>query len=567
MELDLRQILRFVRRWWWLLLLAPVLSGLSAGYVESQRDPLGSTPVYTANATLLINPVQGTGRLTYRAETYAGLALTDPVLLPVIADLDLPFTVPELKEMITVFPVLDTELLTVSVTGTEPERTAAIANAVAATFVEFMGAQGAEVAGRTSASLEDQRTDVQGEIDALRRQIRELEQSDQSDDVTESDRITALRADLEQRQQELAQLEDDLAQVNSNAAAAQPQVSMIEEASVPASADARNGGPPTVLLAAIAGLLVAVAALVIIEFLDTSVRFSTDIATLVGAPVLTTIPKLRRLRIPTERLFVTKRSHSPAAESIRLLRTNLNVELASWTPQGKIVVVSSASEGEGKSIVAANLATSMAVVGLKTVLIDADLRQPFQHRIFNVPNEVGLTDLLNRSEVARGQTIKDHHVENLYIIPSGPLPANPSDLLSMDRLEPLLEELREFADIIIIDTPPILAVSDPLVVAAHADGVLIVCWSGRTSVEALRRAARVLRQGSLRVAGVVLNGRSSQPVEGEPDTQKHNGSGPTRATEDAWPGWPPTHTSHRRAAVAVVKPVRDEARRVSDARV
>jgi non-specific protein-tyrosine kinase len=505
LELDLRQILRSARRWWWLLLLAPVISGLAARYVES-RTATRPTPTYTTGVTLLIEPVAGTGRLAYRADTYAGLVRTDPVLAPVVADLDLPFDAESLKGMVTAYPVLNTELLRVGVTDTDPERAAAIANAVADRFVAFMGSRGAELAAATRASIEEQISATEAEIAELTREIDELEQGDDADDPIVVDRISALQAELGRREDTLEQLQAEWAQVDVSGAATQPQVSVIERAPVPAFADSVGGGRPTTLLAAFAGLLVAVAVLVLVEFLDTSLRSETNVFGVTGAPVLTTLPRLRGLRDPSRRLFIVERPHEPAAEAIRLLRTN--VEFASASQPVQVLVVSSATSGEGKSTVAANLAVAMAQAGRRTVLVDADLRQPLQHRIFGLPNAHGLTSLLRDPEADWDWALHGTRVANLRVVPSGPLPPNPADLLSLDLFERLLDDLKSVTDLVVVDTPPILSVSDPLAVAAHADGLLLVCRLGRTRVGTVARAAATLRRGSVRLIGVVLNGKS-----------------------------------------------------------
>ncbi len=453
-----------------------------------------------------MTPSRALADLAYSAETYAGLIVTDPILAPVVADLGLPFDVADLKGIVSVSPVFDTELLRLSVTDTDPMRAAAIANAVADQFVNYMGSRGAEVVDATRAAIESQIDSTTQEVDGLAREIDALEQSGDADNPAVEAQIEGLQAQLVQREETLAQLEAELAQVDREGATTRPEVTVIERASVPTSANPVAGGRPTTLLAAFAGLLVAVAVLILVEFLDTSVRTNTDVFGAIGAPVLSTIPKLRGLRDPARRLFIVERPNEQASESVRLLRTN--IEFASAAHPVKVLVVSSAAPGEGKSTVAANLAVAMAQAGLKTVLVDADLRQSVQHRIFEVPNDRGLTTLLRNSSLTWDHVRRETRVANLSVVPGGPLPSNPADLLSLERLERLLEEIREQADIIVVDTPPILAVSDPLVVAAHADGLLLVCRLGRTSVAAVGRVSTVLRQGSVRVVGVVLNGKS-----------------------------------------------------------
>jgi len=193
---------------------------------------------------------------------------------------------------------------------------------------------------------------------------------------------------------------------------------------------------------------------------------------------------------------------------MRLLRTNL--EFASASQPIHALTVSSASPSEGKSTTAANLGVVMAQSGLATVVIDADLRKPTLNRIFGVENHSGLTTLLTHPETAWEEEAKKVALPGLYLIPSGPIPPNPSDLLSSDRFARLIDQIKEDADLVIIDSPPLLSASDALAISRHTDGVVLVSHSGRTRIDALRHAANSIHQGGIRLIGVVLNRQKGQ---------------------------------------------------------
>jgi len=249
--------------------------------------------------------------------------------------------------------------------------------------------------------------------------------------------------------------------------------------------------------------MIAVGAVALLEYLDNTVKAETDFPELVGAPLLAAIRTVPRIRAGREQLFVAEQRNSPAAEAVRLLRTNL--DFAAAAQEIKTLAITSASPQEGKSTVTANLGVAMAQAGFSTVIVDADLRRPSQHRIFDVWNGHGLTSFLTRPDLPWRSAAVETGVANLALIPSGPLPPNPAELLTLDRFRQLLDELIETVDVVLVDTPPVLAASDPLVVAMHTDGVALVCRAGRTRTGALRHAAAALQAGSVRIVGVVLS--------------------------------------------------------------
>lgn len=193
---------------------------------------------------------------------------------------------------------------------------------------------------------------------------------------------------------------------------------------------------------------------------------------------------------------------SPATEAYRTLRTNLT--FAGLDQPIETLVVTSPAPDREKSITAANLAVVMAQGEHRTVLVDADLRRPVLHEIFGVSNERGLTTMFVDPQARAEPPLVEVGVENLWLLPSGPLPPNPADLLGSRRMEEVMAALRSRADVLIFDAPPVLAVTDAAVLGMKVDGVLLVVAAGRTRREQARQARELLERAHVRVVGAVL---------------------------------------------------------------
>jgi non-specific protein-tyrosine kinase len=194
---------------------------------------------------------------------------------------------------------------------------------------------------------------------------------------------------------------------------------------------------------------------------------------------------------------------SPAAEAYRTLRTNLT--FAALDNPIETLVVTSAAPDEGKSTVLANLAVTMAQGERRTLVVDADLRRPGLHEIFGAVNDRGLTDMIVDEDALNDPPLIDVGVENLRLVPSGPLPPNPADILGSRKMEAVIAALSERADIVLFDAPPVVAVTDAAVLGTKVDGVLLVVAAGRTRREHAERAKELLERVHIRIVGAVLN--------------------------------------------------------------
>jgi len=221
-----------------------------------------------------------------------------------------------------------------------------------------------------------------------------------------------------------------------------------------------------------------------------------------GLSTLGGVARFHRPRSP-EAALVADRHRHPVAEAYRMLRTN--VQFSTLDKPAQTLLVTSANPGEGKSTTVANLALVMAQAGKRVIAVDSDLRRPTLHRLFGVENATGLTTLLLSPGPEMNGCVKPTAFDNLWVLPSGPQPPNPSELLGSRRLDSVLQSLKQSADIIVMDSPPALAVTDASILAARVDGTLLVVDSGRTRAGSLQRATEALGRAKTNLLGAVLN--------------------------------------------------------------
>ncbi len=316
------------------------------------------------------------------------------------------------------------------------------------------------------------------------------------------------------------------------------EVTIVRPATEPAEAvggDSAN----TVVAGALIGLILGLVLAFVQETLDTSIGTIEDVESYLDVPVLGIIPhidaretidrliarrpdlaQMDRESLQRHALLITHFDpKSPVAEAYRTLRTN--IQFARMDRPGKVFVVTSPTLQEGKTTTIVNLALTMAQNGQRTLLVGANLRRPSIYRFFGIERAPGLSDILvgnarwqdcirNVADLLMGRFEMEDlmaapGLDNLNIIESGPIPANPSELLSTPALAAFLREVREQYDIVLVDTPPVLPVTDSAIVAGQADGVILVYQAGKVGRLVLKRAKIHLESSRARVWGVVLN--------------------------------------------------------------
>ncbi|WP_017379313.1 CpsD/CapB family tyrosine-protein kinase [Paenisporosarcina sp. TG-14] len=208
-------------------------------------------------------------------------------------------------------------------------------------------------------------------------------------------------------------------------------------------------------------------------------------------------------QVALERQLITIDSpRSPITEQYRTLRTN--IEFSSFDQEYKTILVTSSSPGEGKSTTVSNLAVAFAQQGKKVLLIDTDLRKPTVHYTFNLKNVKGLTNVITK-QATLTDVIQPTEVEHLTILTCGPIPPNPAELLGSEAMSQFIELAKTQYDIVLFDTPPILAVADTQILANKVDGTILVISSGNTEQEAARKSKDLLASAKGKIIGAVLN--------------------------------------------------------------
>ena len=474
--------------------------------VEAAQIPRVANPKKpdAATATLLVDQSLITGSSSYftlasdkLAVTYGQMMMSQSLLEAVIAKLGLIENPAMLAAKIDVQPVINTQLVRLSVQDPSPTRAKLIADTLAEMFID-----------QTQTLLAKPYTDrlavMQKQIDGLSAQIEQ----------TQAD-IETLMAEKSQAETELPPLESLLAgyrsdfqilqqnyeQTSLNAAGASDAVVILDQAHVPESPIQRN--ILYISIAAVVGLMVGTGLAFVLEQLNDRIRTSQDVTEKLG---LTTLGMIAGLPRRNDELVVNAQPRSYQAEAFRMLGTN--IRLSNIVKSVHTLVVTSPASSEGKSLIVANLAIALAKMGMNVVAVDADLRLPRLHHLFGIGLGEGLTESLLKGGFEG--IIQSTKFEGLKVLTSGTLPPNPAEVLSSPQMAELLDELAKNVDLVIIDTPPLLAVADATILASKSDSVMLVLRSGHTPSQAIREAIERLHQARANLIGVVLNDVSTR---------------------------------------------------------
>jgi polysaccharide biosynthesis transport protein len=500
--MTLPEILQLLRRWWWVFLITPLLTAVAAFFVSSSL-----TPIYQAEVTAMVEHPLASGAASdlqsiqaaeRRTQTLSRLVTTRSVLEPVIEDLRLERTLSDLRSHVTVSPVRQTQLVTISVTDPDPEHAADLANAIANEFVSYVGQMQAAPGEGQETGL----SDIIGQID---QQISEVEGA--ISDIQETGGATN-----DEEERELAELESSLLQLRqsrSSLVSAQgtaiagvgigSQVRIVEDGFPPSHPISPNI-PLNTAIAGFLGLLIGGMIVLGLSWLDDNVENEQDVRALTDRPVIGAVPAED---LP-EKVETIHAERSISGEIFRGLRTNLQFMMVDR--EVKSIVVTSVGPGEGKTTIASNLAIVLAQGGQRVILVDADMRRPRIHNLFHrLRNDRGLSNLLLQSPAVIEDVIQSTTIKNLKVLTSGPLPPNPPDLLGSSRMKALVNALEETADIVIFDSPPV-TISESLLLSSLTDGIIFVIRSGANRTAEVVQGIESLDQTGIPLLGIVLNG-------------------------------------------------------------
>jgi len=541
--IELRKVLKILSRKWWLLILVTGLA-VAAGYAVSRRQ----TPVYEGSVTLLVGPLlQGTQVdrndllvSDILAQTYANLALRQPVLQGAIDTLGLADAWTELKGRVTVALVEETQLLQIRVRADSPEKAQSIAGELAHQLTLL------SPTSLANRNQDENQQFVRQRLENLRTKIEAGQKRLEALEVRESEMVgSGSAAELQDLQDEINLLEGLIAGWENSYSQFLTYITSEQSTNFlavvePAHASARPIQPRPLMNTLIAGAVgfgLALGLVFLLEFVDDTVKSTDELSESLGLTALGGIgyiqnpsansagTRLEGVALPWERgwaLFRTGTGReaspgrlvtllapsTPVAEAFRMVRSNIQFVTAGQ-PVGSILVTSPAAR-EGKSVVVANLGIVMAQAGLRTIVVDANLRQPVLHQLFDLSNSAGLADLLRSPDLEVGSLLQNAGVEHLQVLASGDKPLNPSELLGSARMGQVLATLSKLAEVVIFDSPAVSAATDAAILANRVGGVVLVIGTGQTRTTAARHTISSLQLGRIHLLGGVLNASRSR---------------------------------------------------------
>lgn len=499
--IDLREYLQVLafRKWTIVLVVVVILSGTLA-------FSFTRTPIHKAQAKVLVKAlpsVAGTIPVV-DVPTQAEIISSEAVASLVRDELEYRGSSADLLEGLSVESIPDTQVVGVSYSSPQAAFAQEAANAFANSYLEFQETQAVKEVGAQEEA-------VQNRVDAASRQLNGLN-LDLQKAVASKDQ--ALAATLETSRSvliaRLGVLQQELDDLRSDRTAKLDAGEIIESANLPASPVSPNH-ITNGLLGLLLGLTAGIGLAFLRERLDDRFKDREEVERVLGVPVLATVPRFQGEKKESPLISVSQ-PDSLASEAYRSLRTNLQFIAAQR--QIRSVLTTSPSAGEGKTVTTVNLAVALAQAGRRVILVSADLRRPTLERLFGMREDSvqsskasGLSTWL--SEGGKGDLsdlIKDPGIPNIRVIPTGPVPPNPAELLASPLLPELIRTLEKNCDLVIIDSPPILAVADPAIVAIHTGGAILVMDAGTTHRSAVVRAKEELDRVGGNLIGCIFNG-------------------------------------------------------------
>lgn len=533
-----------IRRWFWLLLLASLISGATA-YMIAREQPT----TYEASSLLIVGP--GIDSLSpdldeLRAaaqlmQTYAELATTKPVLQGVVDELQLSTSPASLARDVKTRADETTQILAITAESDDAVQAAEIANAIAYTLVRMSPSGVTDTDSPMKNQMRDQIDKMEQEVARLESNLAELNRDFQATDlITEqsliAEKIARERDYLADARRTLASLYESFQGSYTN------QVKIVETASIGEPLD--SSFYLTVLMGTIAGLVIALAIALTFEYFKGTVDTSEELAHVTNIPTLGALAKHKTLQgVGRNRLIVLAEPGSEAAENYRMIGSRLLLSRfkaqhsdalhavtrqdALLAPDGakplRSVLISGTYANDDTSEIAANLAVVLAQMHHRVILVDAQLYRPNLDKIFGISMPDGVVGTLTiranepiGTPITRSTKPKLIQIDgalDLSVLPGGPVPDNPFELLVSAHMAELIQELEQEADIVLITAPPLLSFAESLVLASRVDGVVLTARSGKTHRSVFKGIVESLHSLDVRIIGTILDHNSvNQPA-------------------------------------------------------
>jgi capsular exopolysaccharide synthesis family protein len=488
---DLRAYVTVLRRRKWSVILVTALVVATAAFFSYRQ-----TPMYRATATVQVKPLNPNQILQGYSYNFAVSMSTEQALLtsPAVADLAGTEATAQGVSLagtsVSSSVPVDTTFLEVTCSAPAPTQAAVCANAYTAGYMQNRREQALQQYRGAQSGYEGKIAEVQAQLDDARAELK-----------ADPSQAAILKPEIDSLNKQIRTLQTQAAAVAFPVADTAAQlIAPATEPTAPYTPDwVRN-----LTLALLLGLALGVGVAFVRERLDDRMTGRADFETHLGAPVLSIVPAVKGWKKRNATLLVTRdRAKSGPSEAYRTVRTNIAFMAKSNNLQA--IAMTSPGMGEGKTTSTANLAVALSQTGKRVIAIDCDLRKPRLHKFFELENDRGVTTLVAGEATVPEVARRVPGLETLRVIPSGKIPHNPAELLGSAEFDEMLELLRRYAEFVLIDTAPVLAVSDALVATPKADGTIVVVDAGNTTRSAVEATREQLEQVGTNIIGGIFN--------------------------------------------------------------
>ncbi len=510
--MDINAYLKPLIKWWRLLAVAMVIA-----IIASSLSVLFQPEHYVSRTTLMIgqtinnlNPDSGQIFIASQlASIYADMANREPIQVKTMEALKITW-LPAYEARV----IPNTQLIEIAVTDTNPERAQIIANELANQLKLQGPASGNSDSGQRQEFIKQQLSSLQAQITETQSRMEELQKSLLASNS--ASQIANTQKQIDELNQKLNDLRTSYAGLLANSQEGSVnQLSVVESANLPTRSVGTNKWL-IIALAAMVGLTLAAGAAYLIEYIDRTIKTTTDVERVLNYPVIGYLSEIpQEHKEDNKATFVLDNPNTSLAESFRLLKSNL--DFFGVDSPSKTILVTSPGQGNGKTTIAINLALAMAQGDQKVLLVDADLRRPAVHTGLNLTLKPGLSEVI-RGERTPQSVVRIWKKNKLEVITGGGRLPNVTEIVGSKKVGMILSELKETFEVVIVDAPP-LVISDSYNLASKVDGVILVLVPGQTREEQVKAMKEQLDRAGAKVIGVVLNKISMTHAVSEGDSQ------------------------------------------------
>lgn len=495
--MEINAYLRPLVRWWRLVVIVTVLA-VVASAVSTMFQP----EVYVSRTTLVIgttilNPNPDAGQIYIAqqlAQIYADMASREPVQQATMEALNIDW-LPQYQSR----PVPNAQMVEISVTDTNPRRAQLIADELARQLINKSPAIGGDTeTGIRQEFIRQQLSNLQDQIQETEKRLEELYSSLVG--LNSASQIANIENEIKEQTEKLNSLRESYASFLANSQEGALNIlSVVEPANLPTKAEGTNRFI-IIGLAGLVGFSLGAGAAYLLDFLDRTVKTTSDVERIFNLPVIGYISEL--MEKENNATYVARDPNSILAENFRLLRSN--IEFFQISKPVRTILITSPSQGNGKTTVATNLALSISQGEQEVVLVDADLRRPAVHKALGMAKDPGLSDLIRNKADIDGVIRSWKDDGDLKVITAGNIPPNITEVVGSKRIGSILGDLREKFEVVIVDAPPLI-IADSYNLASRVDGVILIMEPGQTTEEQARTIKEQLNRSQAHLLGIVFN--------------------------------------------------------------